>query len=574
MDKITTHILEAFSAENTLDAELGEDEKFEHLAAYLTIRRHFSRALDTNTVIVGKGGDTGVDAIAIIVNGTLITDVDQVQEMLDQNGYLEATFIFVQAERSASFDGGKIGTIGNGVVDFFSGRPTMDRNQKVQDAAEIMNAVYERSAHLRKRPACRVYYVTTGTWREDKNLVARRDRELSAIKALDMFDHKDVEFTCLGASDVHRLYQDTKNAIARKFVFQNRVEGPRIPGVEVSYLGYIGAKEFALLISDSAGDAILGSIFYDNVRDWQDYNFVNSAMRDTIQSDKQARFVLMNNGITIIAKSLKQTGSNFVIEGFQIVNGCQTSNVIFDQRDKLTDDMMIPLRLIVTSDDDVTESIILATNQQTELKEEQLYARTEFAKNLERYFSSFKELERRLYYERRDGQYDRLPVERGRIVSPQTAIKTFTSMFLNEPHTATKNYKSLRAKVGSDLFAREHKLAPYYVAAFTAYKLELQYRSLKIAAAYKSARYHILLAVRLLLDPQPLPQMNSSNMEKRCEAMMRTLWDQEKTDVLFQKAKTVIDQVSNGKLERDVIRTQNITSNIIKTLERGAPKNS
>jgi len=179
MDRITTSILEAFSKENELE-KLAEPSRFEHLAAFLTIRRHFGRSLDTSDVVVGEGGDTGVDAIAIIVNGALITDVDQVQEMLDQNGYLEATFIFVQAERSPSFDGAKIGTIGNGVMDFFSDNPKMDRNQKVSDAAAIMAAIYDRGIAFRKRPSCRIYYVTTGRWDEgDKNLTARRDTVVS-----------------------------------------------------------------------------------------------------------------------------------------------------------------------------------------------------------------------------------------------------------------------------------------------------------------------------------------------------------------------------------------------------------
>jgi hypothetical protein len=73
-------------------------------------------------------------------------------------------------------------------------------------------------------------------------------------------------------------------------------------------------------------------------------------------------------------------------------------------------------------------------------------------------------------------------------------------MFLDEPHTTTKNYKSLRAKVGTDIFARQHKLEPYYVAAFAAYKLELQYRSLKIGADYKSARYHIFARSACMLS--------------------------------------------------------------------------
>jgi hypothetical protein len=562
MDRITTSLVETFSKANGLTG-LKEDARFEHLTAYLAIRRHYSRSFDTKDVVVGKGGDTGLDAIAIIVNGLLITDVDEVQEMLDQNGFLEATFIFVQAERSASFDGAKIGTVGNGVNDFFSENPKMDRNQDIKDAAEIMAAVYDRSPQFRKRPSCRIYYVTTGSWSDDKNLIGRRDTAIADVKALEMFE--DVDFRCLGADDIHRLYQANKNAISKTFVFENKVEAPKIPGVELSFLGYVPAKHFVPLISDDAGDNILGSIFYDNVRDWQDYNIVNSAMRDTIASDKKARFVLMNNGVTIIAKNLKQAGSNFTIEDFQIVNGCQTSNVIFDQRKVLDDTMMIPLRLIWTKDEDVIEAVVFATNQQTELKPEQLYARTEFAKTLEKYFDTFPEADR-LYYERRDGQYDRLAVERGRIVTTQSSIKTFAAIFLNEPHTSAKSYKTLRAEVGTEIYVKGHRLEPYYLAALAAYKLELQYRAQKISAQYKPARYHLLLAARLLMDPKPLPQMNSKDMEKRCNAMIATLLDQAKVDDLFAKAKKAIDDVSGGDLTRDNIRTIATTERIIKLL--------
>jgi hypothetical protein len=565
MDRITKSILDEFAKQNTL-VKLDEEAQFEHLTAFLAIRRHFGRALTTSDVVVGKGGDTGVDAIAIIVNGALMTDVDQVQEMLDQNGYLEATFIFVQAERSASFDGAKIGTIGNGVVDFFSETPKMDRNDKVKDAAAIMTAVYDRSTDFRKRPSCRIYYVTTGKWVDDKNLLARRDAAVSDVKSTEMFD--EVDFFCLGADEIHRLYQATKNAIVRSFVFEEKVEVPKVPGVELAFLGFVSAKDFISIIRDDAGDDIIGSIFYDNVRDWQDYNPVNSEMRTTLSSDKKARFVLMNNGVTIIAKGLKQAGSNFTIEDFQIVNGCQTSHVIFDQRKSLTDDTVaIPLRLIATKDDDVIESIVLATNRQTELKPEQLYALTEFSKALERHFASYDE-DNRLYYERRDGQYDRLPIEKGRIVSPQNEVRAFAAMFLEEPHTSTKNYKLLRANVGKNIFVKSDKLEPYYVAALAAYKLELQYRSHKIGAEYKSARHHILLALRLLMDPLPLSPMNSKEMEKRCGGMIKILWDAGKTDALFQEAKKIIDEVSGGNLSRDHIRTITITQAILKKLKK------
>jgi hypothetical protein len=393
MDRITEQLLEQFSSENGLEG-LPEDTRFEHLAAFLAVRRHYSRALDSHDLATGSGNDTGIDAVAIIVNGVLITDVDMVQELLDQNGYLEATFIFVQAERSTSFQAAKINTFGFGVSDFFNESPRLQRNEAIKDAADKMSAIYKKSVSFRRRPSCRLYYVTTGKWTGDANLTGQRDATQADLTAKEIFD--EISFFCLGADDVHRLYQQTKNATTREFVFEEKVEIPEVPGVDVAFLGYIPVPDFISIISDDAGDDILGSIFYDNVRDWQDYNPVNSEMRKTLLSAGKARFILMNNGVTIIAKQLKQSGKKFTIEDFQIVNGCQTSHVIFDQRKNLDNSVAIPLRLISTQDDDVIESIVLATNRQTELKPEQLYALTNFAKTLEQFFSTFSD-QSRLY---------------------------------------------------------------------------------------------------------------------------------------------------------------------------------
>ncbi len=66
-------------------------------------------------------------------------------------------------------------------------------------------------------------------------------------------------------------------------------------------------------------------LFYDNVRDFQGDNPVNKEIDDTLKSDERDLFVLLNNGITIVAESLSKTGDIFTIEDYQIVNGCQTS---------------------------------------------------------------------------------------------------------------------------------------------------------------------------------------------------------------------------------------------------------
>lgn len=565
MNKIVESILAEFSKDNGIEG-LSEDDRFEYLTSYLAIRRHYSRALDLKEVIVGAGGDTGVDAIAIIVNGALMTDVDQVQEMLDQNGYVEATFIFVQAERSAKFDGAKIGIVGHGVRDFFRDKPELTQNENVQEAFEIKNAIFERASKFRERPACHIYYVTTGRWEDPKDLVAKIAEAKNDLLATDMF--KEVAFIPYGGDDIHRLHTATKNAISRTFVFAEHLQLPTIKGVNLSFLGFLPARDFVKMIADDAGDGIVGGIFYDNVRDWQDYNEVNGKIRDTLQSPTKERFVLMNNGITVIAREFKQSGKTFTIENFQIVNGCQTSNVLFDHRSILEKDetIHVPLRLIWTNDDNVIDSVISGTNQQTELTLEQIYARTEFAKKLEKEFAAYPE-SYRLYYERRDGQYDRLPVERGRIVPPQLLIKVFASMFLEEPHVAAKSYKTLRDGIGKDFFLESDKLDPYFVSALAAYRLEVQLRA-KALRVYKSARYHLLLAMRLLLDPGPISKMNSQDMTKRCTPMIETLSDETKCNLLIKKAMDVIDKACANDLSRDTVRTITVTEAIIKALKK------
>lgn len=336
---------------------------------------------------------------------------------------------------------------------------------------------------------------------------------------------------------------------------------PEIPGVSEAYLGILPGSEFLKLLQDESGD-MLGVLFYDNVRDWLDFNAVNEEIRATLDTVK-ARFVLMNNGITIIARSLRATGNKFLIEDYSIVNGCQTSHVLFDQRLKIDDSVMIPVRLIGTQDEDIINAIIRATNRQTEVKEEQFYALQEFSKDLERYFQTFED-PYKLYYERRTRQYDRLSIEKTRIVTPANMIKAFAAMFLAEPQRTTRNYAALKAKVGTEIFAKGHRMEPYYTAAFTLYKLEYFFRSGRLDAKYKAARFHILLAARMIANSAQVPRTNSHEMERYCKTIMDILWEPTKADELILKAAEIIDKVAAGNFDRDNIRTEPFTQNVVR----------
>ncbi len=272
------------------------------------MRRHYSgETFDPEDIYTGGGGDTGIDAVAVLVNGSLVTDVESLQEHAEISGHLDVTFIFVQADQGSSFDGKKVSDFGFGVKDFFESDPKLTRNQAIKDAWEIMEELYEGGTKFRPgNPACRLYYVTTGTWTNDADLEARRQAVEKDLINLKIF--RDVEFHCIGAEQLQQLYRQTKNAVTREFTFSNRTLLPEIAGVNEAYIGFLPLNEFISIVSDDSGE-LLSSIFYENVRDWQDYTApVNEEIKETVLSDHKDRFVVMNNGITMITRTLRTCG--------------------------------------------------------------------------------------------------------------------------------------------------------------------------------------------------------------------------------------------------------------------------
>jgi hypothetical protein len=148
-------------------------------------------------------------------------------------------------------------------------------------------------------------------------------------------------------------------------------------------------------------------------------------------------------------------------------------------------------------------------------------------------------------------------------------IKAFAAMFLQEAHRTTRNYSGLKDKVGKEIFGKGHRMEPYYTAAFALYKLEYLFRNGKLEPKFKPARFHILLAVRILANPQPLPRfMNSREMDDYCKPILAVLWDSASCDELVGRAASVVDAAVGSDFNRDNIRTEPTTKNVIAQCQR------
>jgi len=396
LDQITKALVDEF-LEQAQMASVGEAGDFERFVTHVVLTPQIDAAIDYSTVMAGAGGDTGLDAIGIIINGQLVTDPDDIDDLAEGGTTLDVNYIFVQTETATSFSTSKVGQIEYGVKDFFAIEPTLARNEAVASAAKVSTKILENARLFRtSNPTCAVYYATAGRWMDDQNLKARISAARSEIDDLNLFS--TTTFIPLDAREIQRRYQSLKAGVEREFIFQNRISFPDITGVSESHLGYISAGDLVAILKGDDG-TLLSTVFYDNVRDFQgDSNVVNSEIAKTLESERRSRFPLMNNGVTVIARSVRQTGTRFTIQGFQVVNGCQTCNVLWANRQQLDSSVLVPLRLISTEDEDVIIDIIRATNRQTEVKEEQFFATSDFLKQLESYFESTP-IERRLYLE-------------------------------------------------------------------------------------------------------------------------------------------------------------------------------
>ncbi|GAB7386958.1 AIPR family protein [Bacillaceae bacterium] len=565
MDRITKSLLEEFVSQNGLES-LSEDRQFEHFAGYLMTLRHYSESFYSEDVTVGAGQDCGIDCIAIIVNGSLVTEPEEIEDLAETNGYLDVTLVFVQAERSTNFDMQKIGQFSFGVQDFLSETPSLPQNERVKHKSKIVNEIFLRSGRFKKgNPQCYLYYVTAGRWTNDGNLSARRDAAIRDLENLNLF--RKVSFVCIDAEKLQEYYRESKNAVKAEIVFPNRTVLPDLPRVEQAYLGLLSVGEFLKLVQNT-DEEVITSIFYDNVRHWQDWNPVNKEIKETLENrEQQWYFPLLNNGITIVAKEIIPTGNRFVIEDYQIVNGCQTTYVLHETRDVVNKDVLIPIRLIATQDVDVRNAIIKATNRQTEVTEDQLFALSDFPKKLEAYFPTF-EGHKKLYYERRSRQYNSDPsVEKVRVINLTQLVRAFASIFLELPHRTTRNYKALLKQVGGQILNKDHRLEMYYLSGYASYRLEYLFRTQFLPPVLKPARYHLLMAFRLLVDSSKLPRFNSHEMVRFCNKILEVLWDEEAYKTVFRKAADIIETVADGNFHRDNIRTEPFTEAVKKEIQ-------
>jgi AIPR protein len=298
-------------------------------------------------------------------------------------------------------------------------------------------------------------------------------------------------------------------------------------------------------------------VFEENVRFFLGLeNPVNQSISATLRSGPSAsRFPVLNNGITIVSPDVRLQGNTLHLTNFQIVNGCQTSNVLFGNRDQLHD-VMVNIKVVETHNEDVFSELVRATNSQSKIEGAQFLSLRPINKRVEQYFNTY-ESEGKLYFERRDRQYVGQDIPAIRIFSLHNAMKCVTAMYCNRPDLASRYPKTMYAELADTIFADENKEIVFYAACLTFYRLNLLVSNSVIPQNMKRFKWHMLPLVRATICGKANHQLNSRQVEAGAGTIVDTMAQHgtAATDVFLKVTKICQDlgPVTSDQLKRQAI---------------------
>lgn len=458
MNPVIKAQLGAYAKSNQIE-KYPDNVQFEIYSIFSVLSGHLGENVDAYDVHL-SGDEFGLDGIAILIQGEIVKNRQDAEDKLEAINNPSVEFIFFQSKTGTSFDYGNISKFYDAISQFFDG-DLAGESKDVDDLISTKDIVYERGIG-KKNPKLSCYYITTGNYESPNRIEKLKNNFISEMEETNIFDSNSITVEFVGARQLQQWYRAATSAVDVEIEFPKNVVLPSNDHVDEAYIGYIDAKNLMrLCTSEDTQGNIIGinrSVFFDNIRDYDPNSKINKSIKNSVRDGGGNEFIFRNNGITVVAKNIDRTGDKFRIEDFQIVNGCQTSNVIFDliygdenndPSDDLGEAIYVPFRLIGSKDDDFVSSIIVGTNRQNPVRDEQFWALRPFMKSFEEYCRGL-DADNIIYFERRENQYRRQNVERTRVMQPSALMKAVAAALLAQPHRAARDYRGILAE-GADI---------------------------------------------------------------------------------------------------------------------------
>lgn len=555
MHRIVKAHLDSFVKSFGLEAD-EEAIQFEKFTTFCVLSNRFSASFDLDDVCTGPG-DEGIDGVAVIIDETVTASVeDALTIFAAQRRNHDVDVLFVQAKRSESFDLGDFLKFKEGILRFATQTPYAATDEVLLEARHVFDVVLKEVPKVRNgKPSLTARFVTTGQYQKPAALETALIDFLTQLAELGLFHDTDVRF--IDRDELTRLWVGTYSGINASLPAFSTAALPNIAGIDEAYLAVVRASDFVnnLLVTEDGN--LRTQVFEENVRSFLGHdNPVNQSIAATLASDAASRFPVLNNGITIVSPDVKLQGTTLHLTNYQIVNGCQTSNVLFENREALGD-VMVNIKVVKTQLEDVFSELVRATNSQTKVEDTQFLSLRPIIKRVEQYFNTYDGAESRLYLERRDRQYVGQDIPATRIFSLHNAAKCVAAMFCNRPELAARYPKQMYEELTDVIFADTTKEVVFYAACVTMYRFSLLVSNSTVPQNMKRFKWHMLPMVRaIVIGPNVLP-LNSRQVEQTAQQIIGVMGQhgQPATDV-FNRIVGIcqgLGEVTSDRLKRQAI---------------------
>lgn len=380
--------------------------------------------------LVSGGNDGGADGAYFLVNRRPVEeDTD-----LDPKTACRVNILIMQVKETQGFSPieiQKLVLFSDDLLDL--GRQpsayTTTYNIKVLDFMQLFKKKYQEIAGAFPEVFIDYFYITKSDETENADAVKAAERVIQ--KSKEHLSNAQCNFHFINAQ---KLWTQVQLRAPKSKTLQWHVTPLETPE---GWVGLVKLDEYWKFLQDEHGD-LQERIFESNVRGFQQNTPVNDNIRMTLDNPGKADFWLLNNGITILTGKAHTAGFKMLsIEDPQIVNGLQSSRQIdayyrnkglFPPKD---DERRILVRVIQSSDEDIRDDVIRATNSQNKMPPEALRATDRIHRQIETLFRQYD-----LYYDRRKGQYKDEGKPIAKIVAVIELLQAMLAIVLKRPNDA------------------------------------------------------------------------------------------------------------------------------------------
>ena len=437
-----------------------KDEVFEFLSYEQVLKEYDLSADDIKSGSVDGRNDGGIDAIYILVNGHLISDVKNAL-LPKSNANLEV-FFFTCKHRDV-FKQDPVNSICTSLqelLDFSKENKNLDGqyNEDIFEKRNIFIATYKKIAIILERLSIKVIFASRGDVRHELgDNVEARAKQIETI-CKEYFSGCDAKFEFWGAEEILAAYRKKAD-----YSLILNVKECLSHGKQMVVLASLSDYFKFITYEDKKMRKYL---FDSNVRDFMGINAVNGDILDTLENRKNNEdFWWLNNGITILCSSAVAIGKSITIENVQIVNGLQTSECIYryfvgdehEQEDRVVLIKILPCDTIAIADD-----ITRSTNNQTEVMSSSLRATDKIQEDIEDILKK-----EDMYYERRVNYYVNQGISTEKIYTPLYLARGYMAVVLKRPYNAVTLKQKFMRKQSSyeEIFSEDEDLRVWSIVA-------------------------------------------------------------------------------------------------------------